>query len=94
MRPLRIDPEMSRRLGGCGLSRNAVVRFRTSLRDDLENDYQVYRSSRHPEDQRFFRYNLAIADGPRTHRFFFVIDDSTSPDDLFIVDFNHECDPD
>jgi hypothetical protein len=94
VRRLRIDPEMSRRLGKCGLSRNAVVRFRTALRDDLENCYQLYRSSRHPEDQRFFHYFLPVADGTSMHRFFFVIDDSTSPDDLFIIDFRHECDAD
>jgi hypothetical protein len=94
MRRLRIDPEMSRRMGECGLSRNAVIRFRVALRDDLENRYQLYRSSRHPGDQQFFRYFLPVADGALTHRFSFVIDDSTSPDDLFIVDFKHECDPD
>ncbi len=63
MRRLRIDSEMSRRLGECGLSRNAVVRFRVALRDDLENRYQLFRTSRHPQDQRFFRYFLAVADG-------------------------------
>ena len=90
MRRLRIDSEMSRRLGECGLSRNAVIRFRVGLRDDLENRYQFFRSLRHPEDQQFFRYFLAVADGALTHRFSFVIDDSTSPDDLFIIDFQHE----
>jgi hypothetical protein len=94
MRRLRIDSEMSRRLGECGLSRNAAIRFRVALRDDLENRYELYRSSRHPEDPRFFPYPLAIADGALTHRFLFVIDDSTSPDDLFIIDFRHERDPD
>jgi len=94
MRRLRIDSEMSRRLGECGLSRNAVVRFRVALRDDLENRYPLFRTSRHPQDQRFFRYDLAVADGSLTHRFFFVIDDSTSPDDLFVIDFRHERDPD
>ena len=93
MRRLRIDQEMSRKLGDVGLSRNAVIRFRVTLRDDLENRYQLYRSVRHPEDERFFRYFLAVADGNLTHQFFFVIDDSTSPDDLFIIDFWHECDP-
>lgn len=37
---------------------------------------------------------MAVADGESMHRFFFLIDDSTSPDDLFIVDFRHEHDPD
>jgi hypothetical protein len=94
MRRLRIDREMSRRLGDCRLSRNAAIRFRVGLRDDLENRYHLYRSSRHPKDERFFSYFLAVADGPLMHRFTFVIDDSTSPDDLFIIDFWHERDPD
>jgi hypothetical protein len=71
-----------------------VVRFRVRLRDDLENRYQLFRPSRHPQDPRFFRYDLAVADGALTHRFSFVIDDSMSPDDLFIIDFRHERDPD
>jgi len=90
MRHLRIDSEMSRRLGECGLSRNAAVRFLLQLRDELENRYHLYRSARHPTDPTYFRYVLAIADGALTHRFFFVIDDSTSPDDLFIIAFQHE----
>jgi hypothetical protein len=91
VRRLRIDREMSRRLGDCGLSRGAVIRLHVRLRADLEDLYQLYRSLRHPQDQRLFRYLLSVADGDLMHRFFFVIDDSTSPDDLFIVDFQHEC---
>lgn len=90
MRRFRIDSEMSRKLGECRLSRNAVVRFRSNLSYDLENHYQSYRLWRHPKDQRFFLYFLSVADGASTHSFSFVIDDSTSPDDLFIVDFRHE----
>jgi hypothetical protein len=90
VRRLRIDKEMSRRLGECGMSRNAVIRFRVALRDDLENRYQTFRQFRHPEDDRFFSYFLAVADEEATHRFWFVIDDSTSPDDLFIIDFRYE----
>jgi hypothetical protein len=94
VRRLRIDQEMSRRLGECQpqLSRNAVVRFHVQLRDDLENRYHLYRFWRHPADQRFFIYSLPVADGALLHRFSFVIDDSLSPDDLFIINFKHECD--
>jgi hypothetical protein len=94
MRRLRIDSEMSRRLGDCGLSRNAAIRFRVALRDDLEKRYDLYRPSRHPEDPAYFLYRLAVADGAMTHRFLFVIDDSTSPDDLFVIDFRHERESD
>jgi hypothetical protein len=63
------------------------------MRDDLEDRYPLYRSSRHPEDDRLFRYLLAVADGDSMHRFYFLIDDSASPDDLFIIDFWHEHNP-
>jgi hypothetical protein len=91
MRRLRIDAGMSRRLGSCGLSRNATVRLYAALRDDLENGYPIYRPSRHPDDNRVFLYFLSVKDGPTTHRFVFTLDDSTSPDDLFIVDVRHEA---
>jgi hypothetical protein len=81
---------MSRRLGDCGLSRTATVRFLLRLRDDLENHYQHFRSMRHPRNPEFFGYLLAVADGAVMHRFSFIIDDSTSPDHLFIIDFWHE----
>jgi hypothetical protein len=84
---------MSRRFGECGLSRNALVRLLAGLRDDLETLYDLYRSRRHPEEPRYFVCNLAVANGAVTHRFAFVIDDSTSPDDLFIIDFRHRRDP-
>ena len=90
MRRLRIDQEMSQRLGACGLSRNALVRFLALLRFDLESDYQFSRVTRHPADPRYFVYYLAIADTEWTHNFAFVVDDSTSPDDLFIIDFQHQ----
>jgi len=94
MRRLRIDPEMSQRMGDCGLSRNAMVRFMVALRFDLENDDQRNCTVRHPVDSRFFLYRLAIADGMWTHRFLFLMDDSTSPDDLFIINFQHARDSD
>jgi hypothetical protein len=83
---------MSRRLGEFSMSRNAAIRLRVGLRDDLENRYHHYSALRHPEDPRLFLYFLSIVDGSITHRFFFIIDDSTSPDDLFVVDFWHESD--
>jgi hypothetical protein len=84
---------MSRRLGACGLGRNAVVRFRTNLRDDLEKDYDLLRSSRHPMKPQYFVYKLAVAEGAVTHRFTFLIDDSTAPDHLFIIDFKYRRSP-
>jgi hypothetical protein len=45
------------------------------------------------EDPRFFRYLVAFADGGLMHEFSFVIDDYTSPDHLFIEDFEHDSRP-
>ena len=63
------------------------------MRSDLENDYQIYRVLRDEEEPRFFRYLVAFTDGGLMHHFNFVIDDSTSPDHLFIEDFEHESSP-
>jgi hypothetical protein len=84
---------MSRNLGLLGLSRNAAVRFLARLRDELENRYSLYSSVRHPEDERYFRFFLAVDDEDFMHRFWFVVDDSTSPDDLFIMSLWHERSP-
>ncbi|MBY0524175.1 MAG: hypothetical protein K2R98_12290 [Gemmataceae bacterium] len=67
--------------------------FLNGLRSDLENHYRVYSVLRDEEEPRFFRYLVSIADGGLMHEFDFVIDDSTSPDHLFIEDFEHELSP-
>ena len=60
---------------------------------DLENHYRIYCVLRDEEEPRFFRYLVAFADGGLMHEFDFVIDDSTSPDHLFIEDFEHASSP-
>jgi hypothetical protein len=93
MRTLIIWPGISRRIGACQLTHEGLVRFLNGLRSDLENHYQIYRVLRDEEEPRFFHYLVAFADGGLMHEFDFIIDDSTSPDHLFIEDFEHESGP-
>jgi len=93
MRKLIIWPGISRRIGACGLTHERLPGFLNGLRSDLENHYQTYCVLRDEEDLRFFRYLVAFADGGFMHEFTFVIDDSTSPDHLFIEDFEHDSSP-
>lgn len=90
MRKLIIWPAISRRIGACGLTHQGLTAFLNGLRSDLETHYAIYRVLRDEEEPRFFRYLVAFADGGLMHEFDFVIDDSTSPDHLFIEDFVHE----
>jgi len=93
MRKLIIWPGISQRIGGCGLTHEGLTRFLNGLRSDLENYYRIYCVFRDPEEPRFFRYLVAFADGGLMHEFNFIIDDSTSPDHLFIEDFEHDSRP-
>ena len=87
MRKLIIWPGISRRIGTCGLTHEGLLRFLNRLRLELEDDYQTFCDLRDEENPRFFRYLVTFADGGLMHAFDFVIDDSTSPDHLFIEDF-------
>ncbi len=93
MRRLIIWPGISRRIGACGLTHEGLPRFLNRVRYDLENEYQLYYVHRDAEDPRYFRYPVTFADDGLMHEFDFVIDDSTSPDHLFIEDFEHEANP-
>jgi hypothetical protein len=93
MRKLIVWPGISRRLGACGLSHEGMLQFLNGLRFDLENNYRIYCVLRDTEDPRYFRYLASIADGGSMHEFDLVIDDSTSPEHLFIEDFEHEAKP-
>jgi len=93
MRKLVIWPGISQRIGACGLTHEGLLRFLNGLRSDLENHYPIYSVLRDEEDPRFFRYLVTLADGNLIHEFDFVIDDSTSPDHLFIEDFAHDSSP-
>ena len=93
MRRLIIWPGISRRIGACGLTHASLPVFLNSLRSDLENHYHVYCVLRDEEEPRFFHYLITFADGGLMHEFDFVIDDATSPDHLFIEDFEHDSSP-
>lgn len=93
MRRLIIWPGISRRIGACGLTHEGLLLFLNGLRSDLENHYQIYCVLRDEEEPRFFRYVVTFADGGLMHELDFVIDDSTSPDHLFIEDYEHSSRP-
>ena len=93
MRKLIIWPGISRRIGACGLTHEALPVFLNGLRTDLEDHYRIYSVLRDQEDPRYFRSLVAFADGGLMHEFEFVVDDSTSPDHLFIEDFEHSSRP-
>jgi hypothetical protein len=93
MRKLIVWPGISQRIGACGLTHEGLLAFLNGVRSDLEDHYRIYRVLRDDEEPRWFRYLVAFADGSLMHEFEFVIDDSTSPDHLFIEDFEHESNP-
>lgn len=93
MRKLIIWPGISRRIGACGLTREGLSRLLNGLRSDLEGQYSLYRGLRDEEEPRFFHYLVTIADNGLMHEFDLVIDDSTSPDHLFIEDLEHDSNP-
>lgn len=93
MRKLIVWPGISRRIGACGLTHEGLLRFLNGLRTELEDHYGDYCVLRDEEEARFFHYLVAFADGGFMHEFDFVIDDSTSPDHLFIEDFEHDATP-
>jgi hypothetical protein len=93
MRKLIIWPGISQRIGACGLTHDGLLRFLNGLRSDLEEHYGIYCVLRDEEEPRYFRYLVAFADGDLMHEFDFVIDDSTSPDHLFIEGFEHDANP-
>ena len=93
MRRLIIWPGISRRIGACSLTHEGLPVFLNRLRSDLEDHYRLYSILRDEEEPRFFRYLVTFADGGLMHEFVFVIDDSTSPDHLFIDDFEHDSNP-
>jgi hypothetical protein len=93
MRKLILWPGISRRIGAYGLTHEGLPVFLNGLRSDLEDLYKIYCVLRDVEEPRFFRYLVAFADGGLMHEFDFVIDDSTSPDHLFIEDFEHTSSP-
>jgi hypothetical protein len=93
MRKLIIWAAISRRIGASGLTREGLSNFLNGMRSDLEDHYRIYSVLRDEEEPRFFRYLVAFADGGLMHEFDFVIDDSTSPDHLFIEDFEHVAKP-
>ena len=86
MRRTIVSPKISHMIGECHLTRNVAVRVLAGLYGELPQQYARYKVLRTPEDStRFFdrrwRYDAHVT---------FHVDDSTSPDHLFVVDFEHQ----
>ena len=91
MRRIIVPPEIARMIRDCRLTRSAGLRlFAAGLHGELREHYERYRQLRHPDDDRLVLFFWAMADGIVMHTFTFFVDDSTSADDLIIVDFEHE----
>lgn len=90
MRRTVVPPDILRRLRDCRLTRNGLVRLFAGLHGELTERYKRYSGLRHPEDDRLFFFFDAFADQRKIHTFTFHVDDSTSPEHLIVVDFEHD----
>ena len=79
-------------VGECRLTHEGLLVFLTGLLRLGEPLRELFRL-RHDEEPRFFHYLVTFADGGLMHEFGFVIDDSISPDHLFIEDFEYDASP-
>ncbi len=93
MRRTIASPEITRRIGQCGLTRNGVVRILAGPQGELPQQYSRYCGLRHPEDERLFFFFDVFADGDRMHTFTFHIDDAISAEHLIVADLEHESRP-
>jgi hypothetical protein len=93
VRQTKVPPEIARLIGDCGLTRNGVVRVLAGLHSELRQQYDRYRSRRHPEDERLFVFPDAFADGDLMHTFAFHVDDTTSAEHLIVKDLEHGSRP-
>lgn len=87
MRRVVISPTISRRIGACGLTHIGVAEVLDRLHTDLKYTYPENHDYRDEDDPRVFHYLIIFKDADMVHDFNFLIDDSTSPDHLFIEDF-------
>ena len=93
MRRTVIPPEISPMIGGCGLTRNGLVRILADLHGQLPQQYDRFRRLRDSEDDRLFLFFAAVADGGLMHTFTFHIDDATSAEHLFVQALEHQSRP-
>ena len=91
MRRTIVPPKITRMIRDCHLTRRGGLRlFAAGLHGELREHYERYRDLRHADDDRLFFFFDAFVDGNVMHTFTFHVDDSTSAEDLIVVDFEHE----
>src|ERR1700683_228268 len=88
-RRTRVDVEVSRLLGLCGLTRSALVQIMTFLHVLLPRRANTLRTVRDPADERQFLCSCDLFDDNGCHSFEFVVDDVTDPDRWWVVDARH-----
>jgi len=73
-----------------GLPRDVLLDLLNHVHETLARAYEFIREKRDANDARYCNYRKVLSDELGvTHRFTFIIDDTTSPDHLFIVDLLH-----
>jgi hypothetical protein len=87
-RKVVVPTPISKRIGEFGLSRRMFVRLLTRIHSDIPRDYGRFKNLR-AQDDRCYKYRMAMAEVDDKHLFLFKIDDTTSPDDLIIIYIGH-----
>ena len=73
-----------------GLPRETLIDLLTQVHGVVATAYEFFRDKRDAKDARFCQYRKIFLDEYGVqHRFTFIIDDTTSPDHLLIVDLIH-----
>ncbi len=63
------------------------------LHADLPEEYDHFKLDRDPDDETCFRYKIEFALHNHWHEFFFRVNDTQSPDHLFVETIQYETRP-
>ena len=89
-----LRPHLSRALGECGLSRDALLLVLFALHHTLPEQADRFRRTRDPNrPDSLFLFRVSLPDGALWHRLTFGVDDATAPGYLFVENVAHETRP-
>lgn len=89
-RKVIVPPEISRVIGGMGLPRGILIDLLIFVHSAMATAYEFFREKRDAKAARFCQYRKILLDENGVkHRFTFIIDDTTSPDHLLVVELQH-----
>jgi hypothetical protein len=72
-----------------GLPREVLIELFLQIHDATLSDYEICKHRR-MKDERFYQYRITTSeDAGEIHLFVVAVDDSTSPDHLYIVNIGH-----